>query len=78
MHASVVQAEAAAASVGGTWVKQNQAIAPNEVEPAAASLAAEQEHKLVVLGVVELLHQLLTLVDACAAIQTHKRILQQR
>ena len=59
-----------------TWVKQDQAVASNEVEPAASSFAAEQEDKLVLLGVVETLDQLLPLVDAGTAIQSHKGILQ--
>ena len=61
-----------------TWVKQHQPVAPNEVQPTATSLAAEQEHKLVVLWVVELLDQLLALADAGAAIQAQKGVLQCR
>lgn len=59
-----------------TWVKQNQAVASNEVEPTASSFAAEQEDKLVLLRVVEVLDQLLALVDAGTAVQSHKGILQ--
>ncbi len=59
-----------------TWVKQDQAVASNEVQPTASSFAAEQEDKLVLLGVVEVLDQLLALVDAGTAIQSHKGILQ--
>ena len=59
-----------------TWVKQDQAVAANEVEPTASGFAAEQEDKLVLLGVIEVLDQLLALVDAGTAIQSHKGILQ--
>ncbi len=59
-----------------TWVKQDQAVASNEIEPTASSFAAEQEDKLVLLRVIEVLDQLLALVDAGTAIQSHKGILQ--
>ena len=51
-----------------TWVKEDQAVASNEVEPTASSFAAEQEDKLVLLGVVEVFDQLLALADAGTAI----------
>ncbi len=59
-----------------TWVKQDQTVASNEVQPTTSSFAAEQEDKLVLLGIVEVLDQLLALVDAGTAIQSHKGILQ--
>ena len=59
-----------------TWVKKDQAVATNEVEATSTSLAAEQKDELVLLGVVELLDQLLALADTCAAIQAHKGVLQ--
>lgn len=59
-----------------TWVKQDQAVASNEIESTASSFAAEQEDKLILLGVVEVLDQLLALVDAGTAIQSYKGILQ--
>ena len=59
-----------------TWVKQDQTVASNEIEPTASSFAAEQEDKLVLLGVIEVFDQLLALVDAGTAIQSHKGILK--
>jgi hypothetical protein len=59
-----------------TWVKEDEAIAPNEIKATAPGLGAEQEHKLVVSGVAELLHQLLPLADARAAIQPQARVLR--
>lgn len=61
-----------------TWVKQHQPVTPDEVQPTTTSLAAEQENKLVILCVIELLDQLLALADAGAAIQAQKGILQCR
>ena len=60
-----------------TRVKQDQPVAADEVQSTATSLAAEQEHKLVVLRVIELLDQLLPLADAGAAIQAQEGILQR-
>ena len=73
--AAFAGASAAKCYKSSTWVKQDEAIASNEVQPTASSLAAEQEHKLVVLRVIELFDQLLALVDAGAAIQAHKGVL---
>ena len=61
-----------------TRVKQHQPIASDEVQSTPTSLAAEQEYKLVVLWVIELLDQLLALADASAAIQAQEGILQCR
>ena len=65
-------------SFAHTWVKQNQAVATNEVEATATGLAAEQKDKLVLLGVIELLDQLLALADTGAAIEAHKGVLQNK
>ena len=56
-------------------VEQHEAVAAHEVEAAAAGLAAEQEHKLLLLGVVEGHHQLLALADAGGAVQPNKGVL---
>ncbi len=59
------------------WIKKHQAIASYQIETAAASLAAQKEDKLTVIGITELLDQLLALADAGGTIKPQERILQE-
>ena len=55
-------------------VEEDQPVGTDQVQAAAAGLAAEQEDELLSLGVVELVHQLLAFVDVHRAVQTQRPV----
>jgi len=55
-------------------VKENQSVGTDQVETASSGLAAEQEHKLVSIWIVEPVDQLLSLVDRHRAIQSQNSV----